>query len=104
MKLRHEAAVHFPELRGFQPEVALNGEGANCSCWGAGIPEAIRESLFQPFVSYGKENGFGLGLAVVQKIMQDHGGQVSVESTGPEGSVFKLILPLTIPADKVGKG
>ena len=71
---------------------------------GAGIPEAIRGSLFQPFVSHGKENGIGLGLAVVQKIMQEHGGQVSVESTGPEGSVFKLILPLTIPADKVAKG
>lgn len=71
---------------------------------GAGIPEAIRASLFQPFVSYGKENGIGLGLAVVQKIMQDHGGQVSVESTDPEGSVFKLILPLTAPTDKVAKG
>ncbi len=71
---------------------------------GAGIPEAIRESLFQPFISYGKENGIGLGLAVVQKIMQDHRGHVSVESSGPEGSVFKLILPLTTPADKVAKG
>jgi len=71
---------------------------------GAGVPEAIRESLFQPFISYGKETGIGLGLAVVQKIMQDHGGEVSVESTGPEGSVFKLVLPLTIPTDKVAKG
>jgi len=77
--------------QGFEIRVADNG---------AGIPEAIRENVFQPFMSYGKENGIGLGLAVVQKIMQDHGGQVSVESTGPRGSVFKLILPLTMPTRK----
>ena len=63
----------------------------------------MRENLFQPFVSYGKENGTGLGLTAVEKIVQDHGGQVSVERTGPEGTVFKLILPLTVPSDKVAK-
>ena len=36
---------------------------------GPGIPDAIRDSLFQPFVSHGKEKGIGLGLTVVQKIM-----------------------------------
>jgi len=70
---------------------------------GAGIPQPVRANLFQPFVSYGKENGIGLGLAAVEKIVQDHGGQVSVERTGPEGTVFKLILPLTVPSDKVVK-
>ena len=60
---------------------------------GTGIPESIRESLFQPFVSYGKEKGIGLGLTVVQKIMQDHGGKVCVERSGPGGSVFKLFFP-----------
>ena len=58
-----------------------------------GIPESIRESLFQPFVSHGKERGTGLGLTIVQKIMHDHGGEVSVESTGPEGSTFRLFFP-----------
>src|SRR5438128_3927058 len=48
---------------------------------GRGIPEPIRDRLFQPFVSYGKENGTGLGLTVVQKIVQDHGGDVTVEKT-----------------------
>lgn len=59
---------------------------------GPGIPEAIRDNLFQPFVSYGKEKGTGLGLTVVQKIMQDHGGEVSIESTGPAGTVFLLVF------------
>ena len=66
---------------------------------GPGIPEAIRENLFHPFVSHGKEKGIGLGLTVVQKIMQDHGGEVSVESTGPAGTVFRLTFPAArVPA------
>lgn len=60
---------------------------------GTGIPDSIRESLFQPFVSHGKEKGIGLGLTVVHKIMHDHGGEVCVESTGPEGSTFALFIP-----------
>jgi signal transduction histidine kinase len=60
---------------------------------GPGIPEPIRDTLFEPFVSYGKENGTGLGLTVVQKIFQDHGGDVSVEATGAGRTVFKLVLP-----------
>lgn len=62
---------------------------------GRGIPEAVRGNLFEPFVSAGKENGTGLGLTVVQKIVQDHGGDISVESTSEEGTVFRLTLPLS---------
>ena len=59
---------------------------------GPGIPNSIREKLFHPFVSYGKENGTGLGLAVVQKIVQDHGGEIFVDRT-PEGrTVFRIEL------------
>lgn len=61
---------------------------------GRGIPDSIRGSLFEPFTSWGKENGTGLGLTVVQKIVQDHGGDVVVESTGPTGTVFLVRLPL----------
>jgi signal transduction histidine kinase len=62
---------------------------------GHGIPELVRERLFEPFVSQGKENGTGLGLTVVQKIVQDHGGDVRVESTSSEGTVFLIVLPGT---------
>jgi signal transduction histidine kinase len=62
---------------------------------GRGIPEIIRGQLFEPFISHGKENGTGLGLTVVQKIVQDHGGEVVVEKTSAEGTVFCISLPLT---------
>jgi len=60
---------------------------------GHGIPDSVRGNLFDPFVSQGKENGTGLGLTVVQKIVQDHGGEVTVERTSTEGTVFRLALP-----------
>lgn len=66
---------------------------------GRGIPESIRGKLFEPFVSYGKENGTGLGLTVVQKIVQDHGGDVTVEKTSKEGTIFRLVLPLASSAN-----
>lgn len=67
---------------------------------GPGIPEPIRDQLFRPFVSYGKTHGTGLGLAVVQKIVQDHGGNVRAQSSG-EGATFELVLPLTGPSGGV---
>jgi len=60
---------------------------------GPGIAESIRERLFHPFVSYGKENGTGLGLAVVQKIVQDHGGEIVVDRTPQGRTVFRIVLP-----------
>jgi signal transduction histidine kinase len=68
---------------------------------GPGIPQVILASLFQPFVSFGKEKGTGLGLTVVQKIMRDHGGQVTLEKTGPEGTVFRLNFPAAVEAEKL---
>src|SRR6266852_4555313 len=68
---------------------------------GRGIPELIRGKLFEPFISYGKENGTGLGLTVVQKIVQDHGGDVAVEKTSPAGTVFRLLLPLGLSPENV---
>jgi signal transduction histidine kinase len=74
-----------PAPDGIQIRVADNGRG---------IPESIRGKLFEPFVSSGKENGTGLGLTVVQKIVQDHGGDVIVEQTSVAGTVFRLTLPI----------
>jgi signal transduction histidine kinase len=60
---------------------------------GPGIPAAIRNNLFDPFVSAGKPNGTGLGLAIVGKIIADHGGSVAVESTSEHGTTFLVKLP-----------
>jgi signal transduction histidine kinase len=69
---------------------------------GRGIPASIRNTLFEPFISLGKENGTGLGLTVVQKIVQDHGGEVWVERTSADGTVFRITLPR--PAAPLGSG
>jgi signal transduction histidine kinase len=60
---------------------------------GPGVADSIRDKLFHPFVSYGKENGTGLGLAVVQKIVQDHRGEIVVERTPNARTVFRILLP-----------
>jgi len=78
-----------------------NGAEIRVSDNGRGILEPVRDRLFEPFISYGKENGTGLGLTVVQKIVQDHGGDISVEKTSSEGTVFRIVLPLTSPANSM---
>lgn len=58
---------------------------------GPGLPEDIRGDIFDPFVS-GRENGTGLGLALVSKIVSDHDGWISVDSV-PGRTVFRMSLP-----------
>ena len=59
---------------------------------GPGIPPEIAADIFEPFVS-GRENGTGLGLALVSKIISDHGGWITVDST-PGNTVFRISLPM----------
>jgi signal transduction histidine kinase len=68
---------------------------------GPGIADAVRERLFEPFVSHGKENGTGMGLTVVQKILQDHGGDVVVEQTSESGTTFRVHIPLNPARESV---
>ena len=64
---------------------------------GPGIPEDLRAHLFEPFVTT-KPNGTGLGLALVAKIVGDHGGVVEFDSE-PRRTVFRVLLPMRAPAD-----
>jgi two-component system nitrogen regulation sensor histidine kinase GlnL len=59
---------------------------------GPGIPPGIASAIFEPFVS-GRENGTGLGLALVSKIIADHGGWIAVDSV-PGRTVFRVSLPV----------
>jgi two-component system nitrogen regulation sensor histidine kinase GlnL len=59
---------------------------------GPGVPEEIRELIFQPLVS-GREGGSGLGLTLAQTFVQQHQGTIECDSV-PGRTVFKLIIPL----------
>jgi two-component system, NtrC family, sensor histidine kinase HydH len=60
---------------------------------GAGIAPKDRESIFNPFFTT-KSSGVGLGLAIVSKIVDEHGGRIAVESEPGAGSVFHVFLPI----------
>jgi len=59
---------------------------------GAGIPEHKLETIFQPFVT-SKTKGTGLGLPIVQKIVENHGGTICVSSRLGQGTTFTVTLP-----------
>jgi two-component system nitrogen regulation sensor histidine kinase GlnL len=59
---------------------------------GPGVPDALKPHLFDPFVTT-KRTGTGLGLALVAKIIGDHGGVIECESV-PKHTVFRVLLPL----------
>lgn len=60
---------------------------------GPGIPQEIRDQLFQPFITHGKKNGLGLGLALARQTVLDHGGDLWVSSEEGRGARFYLRLP-----------
>ena len=73
---------------------------------GKGLPSSGRERLTEPYVTT-RQRGTGLGLAIVKKIMEDHGGGLSLENVEPNGTRVSLLLPTVTgnPADpepKVG--
>jgi signal transduction histidine kinase len=73
---------------------------------GPGVPDSIRQTMFLPFVSEGKESGVGLGLTLAQQIAQEHGGSIELKESLDGLSVFVITLPkaaldaLAIAADR----
>ncbi|ARU00844.1 two-component system sensor histidine kinase NtrB [Yoonia vestfoldensis] len=68
---------------------------------GPGLPPAIAGDVFEPFVS-GKENGTGLGLALVSKLIGDGGGWITVDSV-PGRTCFRISLPLAPKETETGE-
>ena len=64
---------------------------------GPGVPERVRERLFQPFAGSGRPDSAGLGLAIARELAQAHGGDLTLAATGPKGSTFELRLPGSPP-------
>lgn len=60
---------------------------------GVGIPDELKEKIFQPFVTHGKSKGTGLGLAITKRVVDEHGGSISVESEQGKGTTFVVVLP-----------
>jgi len=80
-------------------QVATGAEGTRrivIEDTGPGIPEEERERIFKPFVT-SKTHGSGLGLAVVSKVILQHGGNVAVDDSDLGGARFTLTLPQTGP-------
>jgi signal transduction histidine kinase len=63
---------------------------------GQGVPDSIRETLFQPFVKAEEARGMGLGLTIARCIAQEHGGDVYLEKSSPGKTVFALTLPASL--------
>ncbi|HLV65362.1 MAG TPA: ATP-binding protein [Polyangiaceae bacterium] len=66
---------------------------------GIGIPAAERDKVFEPFYqvdssSTREQGGTGLGLSIVKRLVEAHGGRVSIEDNVPRGTVFVVLLPL----------
>ncbi|MCA3555621.1 HAMP domain-containing sensor histidine kinase [Aestuariivirga sp.] len=60
---------------------------------GPGIPERVRPKLFEAFQSAARPGGVGLGLAIAAELIRSHGGEIRLRETGPEGTVFHVVVP-----------
>jgi two-component system, NtrC family, sensor histidine kinase HydH len=71
-----------------------NGVELRLADTGPGVPEELREEIFNPFVTT-KKTGVGLGLSIVSKIVDGHQGSIHVENAPEGGAVFTLFFPLS---------
>jgi signal transduction histidine kinase len=75
------------------PEGVRPGVELRLSDTGPGIPDALREEIFNPFVTT-KKTGVGLGLSIVSKIIDGHHGSIRVENGPLGGACFTLFFPV----------
>ena len=68
---------------------------------GPGLPRRVRDNLFEAFADGGRSEGSGLGLAIARDLMRNHEGDIELERSGAEGTVFRLRLP-DVPVEGEG--
>jgi signal transduction histidine kinase len=94
--MQDQDADHGGTLRvDVQPAVRNDREGVELRLadTGPGVPEELREEIFNPFVTT-KKTGVGLGLSIVSKIIDGHHGSIHVENAPEGGAVFTIFFPL----------
>jgi len=60
---------------------------------GSGMPEEVKKRIFEPFMTYGKKHGTGLGMSIVKKVIDDHKGKIEIDSVMGEGTTIRMFLP-----------
>ena len=65
---------------------------------GPGLPPKARENLFKPFQGSFRKGGIGLGLVIAGELVRGHGGTLRLDRTGPDGTVFAIVLPRVLAA------
>jgi signal transduction histidine kinase len=88
-------AVKDRELGNVTVKAAREGTGVAIRICdnGRGIPDAVQAKLFQPFAASTRSDGTGLGLAIARDLARAHGGDVTLESTDPSGTCFRVDIP-----------
>jgi signal transduction histidine kinase len=64
---------------------------------GGGIPPELLPKIFEPFVTYGKSKGTGLGMAIVKSVVEAHGGIIEIRSKVGVGTTVEITLPTLAP-------
>jgi len=77
---------------GGQLTVTVDAGGITVRDQGGGVPEKLRATIFEPFVT-GRTRGLGLGATVAKRCMQRQGGDVLLAETGEQGSAFRFTWP-----------
>ena len=60
---------------------------------GSGMPDEVKRKIFEPFMTYGKKHGTGLGMAIVKKVIDDHRGKIEIDSEIGKGTTIRIFLP-----------
>jgi signal transduction histidine kinase len=61
---------------------------------GSGMPEEVKKKIFEPFMTYGKKHGTGLGMAIVKKVIDDHKGKIEIDSEMGKGTTIRMLFPV----------